>query len=905
MNVSGYLLEPALLYVRQAGDSSSNAKRRLVGELPKSAFCVPLHSDLATFDFATVDQTAAAPSIKDMAPDALSLEAWVLALSRFACFAEHIEKPQILADAKEYALEHGVPVTADAPLWLVANSRCLTASEVGHDTSLVRALPILNPLRVSSAVDEIVGCYTTEAVLDLFGMDLIREAADHLATVIALWNIDQDATAVDPDASQLDEAYQRLDSVTHQAYTSDFAAEKQDPLIAVLQVVFQHENITLKAPDVSESALQFDQYLARVAMLSNFRFREVSLDGSWWQEEGPPLLLLKRNTSEPCAALWRRGQYRLWDPQGHTFTEIHGDAISKAYMLYPGFEDNLTPSVIGRFALRGVTGDVWALLVAGLVATLIGLLVPVATGVIVAAAIPDGRLSLLNQMGLLVGAGAIGTAGFTIGRSLSSVRISTHIDLRLQSAVWDRILRLQPSFFRRFATGDLARRVLAVDAARRLLTGPVLNSLLTGLFASLSFALMLFYDWRLALYGFGFAMAATLTVSFLARRQLAFLAAYRDAQGRVISQVIDTLAGIEKLRLAAAEERFFALWSKDFSVQQRAKWQAGRLRAGLLVLTALLPSLGILGVFVVSVTRASPIDLASFAAFNVAFGQFLNAVMTVGLSLSSVLEVVPLIKRAQPILDAYPEVDEAQVDPGRLSGRLEVNDLSFRYGEDRPWVLDGISFSINPGDLVAFVGQSGSGKSTMLKLLLGFETPQLGSILYDDQDLADLDLRLLRQQIGTVLQSVGLLPGSLYDNIAGAADVSDEVVMEAAERAGLADDIASFPMGLETYVSGDASTLSGGQTQRVMIARALIKKPPILYFDEATSALDNRTQAIVTESLDALQVTRIVIAHRLSTIKEADTILVFDKGRIVESGRYEELLANRGKFFSLVERQIL
>jgi len=318
----------------------------------------------------------------------------------------------------------------------------------------------------------------------------------------------------------------------------------------------------------------------------------------------------------------------------------------------------------------------------------------------------------------------------------------------------------------------------------------------------------------------------------------------------------------------------------------------------------MLPPLGTLGTFAIAGYRAEPIDLASFAAFNAAFAQFTAAGAMFGLSIALALESVPLIRRFLPILAAPVETDAARAEPGQLSGHIQLSGVSFRYAADGPLVLNDIDLNIAPGEFVAIVGPSGSGKSTLLRLLLGFETPTEGAVFYDDRDLQRLDLRLVRRQIGTVLQSAGLIPGSIYENIAGARPLSDEVVMAAAEQAGLADDIRSFPMGLETIVSEGGGTLSGGQRQRVMIARALVGRPAIVFFDEATSALDNRTQAIVSNSLDALKVTRLVIAHRLSTIRHADKIVVIDRGHVAEQGTYDALMARRGAFYTLAERQL-
>ncbi|HEY9805050.1 MAG TPA: ATP-binding cassette domain-containing protein, partial [Candidatus Obscuribacterales bacterium] len=209
-----------------------------------------------------------------------------------------------------------------------------------------------------------------------------------------------------------------------------------------------------------------------------------------------------------------------------------------------------------------------------------------------------------------------------------------------------------------------------------------------------------------------------------------------------------------------------------------------------------------------------------------------------------------------------------------------------------------------PGEFIAIVGPSGSGKSTLFRLLLGFESPQIGQVFYDRQNLLSLDIHAVRRQIGVLLQNSRTNTASIFENIAGNALITMDEAWEAARHAGFADEITAMPMGMHTVVSEGGSNLSGGQRQRLLIARALALKPRILLFDEATSSLDNQTQAIVSESLKKLQITRIVIAHRLSTIQDADRIYVLEAGRVVQQGSFQQLMSQEGLFFRLMQRQI-
>lgn len=910
------LQEDARLYLRPAGQTTLQKPQSYLGDFEAGALYVPLQAPGVEFELHSKSEPGRVALTSPSQPDGAMVDTWIANLANWFATPAANTTTALVRAGSEPKLVRGSAVTAESPTWLVSEGANLVLAPLQRgQAEPVSTLPVFGELAVTTLESVSVGALSSRDFLREIGSTGLALSARAIAACLAdrhqaLWQTRREkiTASAELDDKQFRAAGQRILSITGASELFPSHVGATDPLLAALGAIGQKEGFEVHAELAELASERFDQQLERIAHSCKFRFREISLTGSWWQEEGPSLLLWDAQSQEARAAFWRGRTYWISDPenaQPRPIDSARAQSIgSIGYVLYPSLPNELNAGAVRRFAVHGAKRDLWALVLTGVVAVLIGLLVPVATGVVVATAIPDGRPHLLAEMGLLMGAAAIGIAGFTAARSLASIRASSQIDLRLQAAVWDRILRLPPDFFRGFATGDLVQRVLAVDMARRLLTGPVLSSLLTGSFAGVSFFLMLIYDLRLALYGLVVTVIAAGGFLILARRELRQEAVYQQSQGRVTARVLDLLTGVAKLRVAAAEERAFANWADVFADQQRARWLANRVRVARVVFTTALPSFGMLGVFAVAGFRSTPIDLASFSAFNAAFGQFIASIMAFSLALGAVVKALPLIKRAQPIFQAQPEIDESRRDPGRLNGAVTVRNLSFRYSDRGGLVLDGIDFDVMPGQFIALVGPSGSGKSTLLRMLLGFEAPQSGAVFYDDRDLAHLDLRLVRRQIGTVLQNAGLMPGSLYDNIAGAAPLSDQAVMDAARQAGLADDIAKFPMGLDTFVSEDAGTLSGGQKQRVVIARALAKKPPIVLFDEATSALDNRTQAVVSDSLEKLRVTRIVIAHRLSTVRHADKILLLEKGRIVEAGTYDELWAQNGAFRRLAERQV-
>jgi len=358
--------------------------------------------------------------------------------------------------------------------------------------------------------------------------------------------------------------------------------------------------------------------------------------------------------------------------------------------------------------------------------------------------------------------------------------------------------------------------------------------------------------------------------------------------------------------VAGAEDRALAVWSQQFGLQKGLSFRARSQANNLATFNAAVPIVTSMALFAaVTLLPAGSLSLGSFLAFNAAAVQLFFGALAASSALSSLVQIVPLYERARPVLEALPEVDVSKTDPGDLGGDVEISHVSFRYHADGPLVLKDVSVHVRPGEFVAFVGPSGAGKSTLVRLLLGLESPTAGSIYYDRADLAGLDLQAVRRQLGVVLQNSRILSGDIFSNIIGASLLTLEDAWEAARLSGLDQDIEQMPMGMYTVVAEGASTLSGGQRQRLMIARAVVAKPRILLFDEATSSLDNKTQAIVSRSLEGLRATRIVVAHRLSTIQGADRIYVLDGGRVVEQGRYEELMGQGGLFAELAKRQLV
>jgi NHLM bacteriocin system ABC transporter ATP-binding protein len=472
--------------------------------------------------------------------------------------------------------------------------------------------------------------------------------------------------------------------------------------------------------------------------------------------------------------------------------------------------------------------------------------------------------------------------------------------------VWDRLLGLPVSFFRDYSSGDLAQRSLGIAVIRQTITGSTLTAILSGIFSIFSFALLFYYSFNLALLATGLVLCACALSIFCGVLQVRRQRKISVLNGNISSLLLQFINGMAKFRVSGTERRAFAVWSREFSSLQQQTLKARHVTNGFTVFASVFPlaALAVIFLFHQQFMSAGQISTGDFLAFLAAFLQFLTAALMLSSALVSALNVVPIYERAKPIFAAIPEVTDVKVDPGKLTGMIEVSHVSFRYKPETPLVLRDLSIRIMPGQFVAFVGASGCGKSTLFRMLLGFETPESGSVYFDGQDVSGLDIQAVRRQIGVVLQSSRPISGSIFENIVGSAPLSVEDAWQAARLAGIAPDIERMPMGMHTHLGDGGGSISGGQRQRLMIARAIVGRPRILLFDEATSALDNHTQAVVSRSLESLQATRIVIAHRLSTIVKADKIFVMDKGTIVDDGTYDELISRDGIFRDLASRQM-
>lgn len=730
-----------------------------------------------------------------------------------------------------------------------------------------------------------------------------------------------------------EEARQRLaqrreedQRLTHKAYAEfeavldhpvdEPAQDADEPLLAACRLIGEQMKLKVFPCKTEPSDDRLDHPLQRIARASGFRVREVSLKGEWWSVDNGHLLgYLEKNDQPICLIQSKPGRYILRDPVDGKRVKVDKavakDLKSAAYMLYKPLPAGPVRGLdLLRIGATGLKGDFWIIAAMGALAGLLSLIIPIATGYLFSTVIPSGEKTQLLEIvaALLVSAIAIGVFGLV--QALAQLRAAGRMGAALEAALWDRLINLPTGFFKKYTAGDLAGRALGISRIQQLLSGAAISGVVSTVFLSFNLGLIYYYG------GFRLFLAALLIIFFIlvfaaifCKIQLRFQRPQMDIMGRLQGLTLRLINGIAKLRVSGAEKRAFAQWAGRFAKQKRLEFRTRTVTNLVIVMTSSAPLVALVLVFALVVllhdSDLQKISTGQFLAYNTAFSSILASILHTMIFIFPLLSAIPLYERTRPILEATPETDGSKAWVTELGGNLEISEVSFQYQPDGPMVLKNVSLHATPGEFIALVGPSGSGKSTIFRLILGFETPGSGSVYFDRRDLRGLSIQSVRKRIGVVLQTGRLLPGSVYENIVGATQLTLKDAWIAARMAALDKDIEQMPMGMQTFIGEGGSGLSGGQRQRLLIARALVRRPRILLFDEATSALDNESQSVVSESLESLQATRIVIAHRLSTVKNADRIYALEGGEVTESGAYEELIAKGGAFARLAQRQII
>ena len=637
--------------------------------------------------------------------------------------------------------------------------------------------------------------------------------------------------------------------------------------------------------------------------------RRVTLGERWYKDAYGPILAYTKDRHEAVALLPDKlfGYYYTDRSSGKKIRitgKTAADLDSDAYCFYRPFPQKKLgiPDLIKYMKQCITLSDVVLILLSTFAVTGVGMIMPRITKALTGPVLSSGSAVILISIAVFMLCTAVSSQLIGTISSLLNTRVQTKINLGVQSALMMRVLSLPANFFRKYSSGELTSRSQSVTQLCSMLLGMILGTGLTSLASLLYITQILSFAPTLVVPSLiiiivtvAFSVISSVVQLRISKKQMV-----QSAKVSGLSYAM--LNGIQKIKLSGSEKRFFARWLNKYSDEAALTYAPPMyIRVNRVINTAIsLVSTIVLYYLAVS----SGIEQSDYFAFTAAYGAVMGAFNSLAGIALSLGRIKPVLEMAEPFLKTEPESADNKEMVTRLSGAIELNNVCFRYTDSSPYIIRNLTLRIKSGEYVAIVGKTGCGKSTLLRLLLGFEKPEKGAVYYDGKDISRLDLGSLRRKIGTVIQGGGLMQGDIYSNIIiSAPHLTMDEAWQAAETAGIADDIRAMPMGMQTMISEGSGGISGGQKQRLMIARAIAPKPKILMFDEATSALDNKTQKQVSEALDKMGCTRIVIAHRLSTIRHCDRILVLDGGSIIEEGSYDELIARNGYFAELVERQ--
>ncbi len=689
-------------------------------------------------------------------------------------------------------------------------------------------------------------------------------------------------------------------------------APHQSELMSTLEHIGRHSGIAFHEPRLPLTAPPAT--LEQIIEASGLRARRVSLtpDSRWWRSDSGPMLAYTSDNKKPVALLPSLLGYRAISADGHAkrvTASSAGTYLQSAWAIYPKLTDEreTTARDLLRLSRHGTFKDLANFAVTGLIAALFTQAPAIALGMLANWTLPFARGNALAQILLALTMLTIAATMLTIFGAMTLLRLEARIGARLSAAAWDRLLALPLPFFRNTIAGELAVRMGTFQQLRDLISGLLVNVAASMIFLFPTLGVLFFYDRLLAVVALVMSVVALAVILGLGLAQIPHQRFWHTAVRTLSGRLLQFIGGITKIRASGAETAAFASWADAYRNKQVAEIRSSRIDEHLAAFGAAYPFAFAAVLCAAAISRGDTLAVGDFAVMLTVSLVLYTAVADLGRTTDTLAEAFTAYEQIKPVLNAVPERNAlVSVAPTVLEGELSAQQISFRYGTDGPAVLEEVTVAAHAGEFIAIVGSSGTGKSTLVRLLLGLETPQRGAIFYDGRDLCNLDSRSVRRQIGVVPQNSSLQPGSLAENIIGMADdLTLEDAWAAARLAAVDADIAKMPMQMMTTVADSSSIFSGGQIQRIRIAAALVRGPRILILDEATSWLDAKSQADVMSSIEGLGATRIVIAHRLSTIRKADRIYVLDAGRVTQVGNYEELLNTPGQFRDLVSRQLL
>ena len=602
------------------------------------------------------------------------------------------------------------------------------------------------------------------------------------------------------------------------------------------------------------------------------------------------------------------GGYIYIDPKSGRQVRITDRTVkaigTEAYCFYKPFPGrSLSLKDLTHYMTGCLNGwDLVSFALSALAITLTGMLMPKLNHILMERVVNSGSYELLYAVMSFMLFATLGSTLLGIIRQFLLARINTKLSVNVQAASMMRVLSLPAHFFKKYTSGELNEYLKYLNSLCSTLVNTFLSAGITSVFSLIYLTQIFKYAKSLVIPALTVTVLTVLIGLLASIMQISINKESMQLGAKEKSVSLSILNGIQKVRLSGAENRVFAKWSDIYAREAALTYNKPAFIKLNSVFTTAISLIGTIVMYYTAVR--TNVSVADYYAFNTAYSYISGAFTSLASVALAVATIKPSLDIIMPLLEAEPEQKEDKETLTSITGSIEISHLTFRYAPDEPDIFKDLNLTIPARQYVAIVGKTGCGKSTLMRILLGFETPTKGAVFYDRKDTRHLDMRSVRKLIGTVMQDGTLFGGSIYENITiSAPGLTVKEAWEAAKIAGIEEDIQAMPMGMSTVLQEGGGGISGGQRQRIMIARAVAPKPKILLLDEATSALDNITQKQVAEALDRMKCTKVVIAHRLSTIRHCDRILVLDEGQIIEDGTYEELMEKNGFFAELVARQ--
>ena len=721
------------------------------------------------------------------------------------------------------------------------------------------------------------------------------------------WFEEQIKLRSEKDGEALDEALKNVSAMIEGKKRRSFSDDREKIKSALDEILAYYG---VRPRDIPHDVKEVDDQIEYSCRQSGIMYRSVKLEKGWYRDAAGAMLGRLKSGEVVALLPDKLGRYGFFNPNTQKRVKLNRKTQElfeeDAYCFYKPFplkKIGIRDLIKYIFSTIDVSVIVYIVAIT-LFATLVGMITPKITKILFSDVLESKSLQLLLSVACFYVCTSLSLLLIRGIKSLLMNRVSIQMDVSVQAATMARVLSLPPNFFKNYSSGEITSRAQSVNSLCTTLVQTFLSTGLTSLFSLLYITQVFVYAKELVVPALCVTIATLVFSVVSSLVQMKISEKQMELSGKMSGLTYQIITGVQKIKLSGSEKRVFARWLNHYSEEAKLTYNPPKFLLFNGVISTAISLVGTIVMYFFAVQ--SNVSVADYTAFNSAYGMLSGALMSVaGIALTAA-RIKPVFEMAKPIMNAEPEISEGKQTVTKISGGIELSHVSFRYDVNSPLVVDDLSLKIRPGQYVAVVGKTGCGKSTLLRLLLGFEKPQKGAIYYDGRDIETVDLRSLRKKIGVVTQNGKLFQGDIYSNIVISAPyLSVDDAWKAAEVADIAEDIRKMPMGMHTIISEGAGGISGGQKQRLMIARAVAPNPKILMFDEATSALDNITQKKVSEALDGLKCTRIVIAHRLSTIKQCDRIIVLDGGKIVEDGNYEQLIDKKGYFYELVERQKL